>query len=145
MSEPVPSTWSWREEPVLRTVVRLYDETLSPIAIGEVEAELPDLSHDDIQRGAHALATAGYFDTMGAHGLRVLRIGAVSERARRESGQWPAAEATDRLLDALREAAESGTTEEVRSRARRAFDALSGAGRDIAVGVTTAVLTGQVT
>jgi hypothetical protein len=59
-------------------------------------------------------------------------------------GLWPTPDtAADRLLAALGQAADRATDPEQKTRLRRTAELLRDAGRDITVGVATAVLTGQ--
>jgi hypothetical protein len=68
---------------------------------------------------------------------------AVSERARRELGAWPSAEAlVDALAAAFAQAAEAEEEPAKKSRLRAVADGLGGAARDIAVGVAIKQLGG---
>lgn len=79
-------------------------------------------------------------------GRSVAGVAEISREAQRLVGAWPSPEtATDRLIAALEKIAVSSDNEDERTRARRVLDAFAGSGRQIAVGVATAVVTGQVT
>jgi len=63
-----------------------------------------------------------------------LTLTGVTERARRETGQWPTPEAwVDRLVEALERAADEEPDEEKRSLPRRTAVVIGGMARDIAV------------
>lgn len=135
MIEPLADTWHSRDLPVLRTVVRMYDEELRPIAAGEVMAET-GLTDRDITRAGMALRQAGLVDVMIAVGPAVLRFGSVTAEARRLAGSWPSPDnIADRLLAALADIAEHGSDELTKSRARKAAEALGGFSRDTLIAV----------
>jgi hypothetical protein len=65
----------------------------------------------------------------------------VSERARRELGTWPSADAMlQQLIEALRKAEAEESRPEEKGKIRTALEYLGGAGRDIAVQVIAARL-----
>lgn len=69
----------------------------------------------------------------------------ITPRALQAVGTWPSPEQlVDRLLEALADAAEHAGTDEERSRARRALDALRSAGRDVLVNAAGGALGGAV-
>lgn len=144
MTEPLPDTWNSRELPVLRAVVRLYDETMQVVSVQDVERET-GLSRADVQRAGTALDTAGLLTVKGSWQVKVMHLGRPSAEARRLAGSWPTPESgADRLIAALRELAEHGTEDE-RTRAQKLLDGFTDAGRQIAVSVAAAIITGQVT
>jgi len=136
MTEPLPDTWHSRDLPVLRTVVRLWDEQLLPLQTSEIERALPDLDPADIERALVALRSAGLIEGKGAWGAQILRVSDPTAEARRLSGAWPSADSiADRLLAALEDIAEYGSDEATKSKARKALDGLGGFSRDVLVGV----------
>lgn len=144
MTEPLPDTWYARDLPVLRVVVRLYDETMRPVRINVVEEET-GLSRQDVQRAGIALVSGGLVTTSGASQMKVLMFGGVTAEARRLAGSWPSPEtAADRIVEALEQIAENTDNEDTRTRARKILDGFAGSGRQIAVGVGTAVINGQI-
>jgi hypothetical protein len=69
----------------------------------------------------------------------------IAAKGQREVGQWPSPDtAADRLLATLETAVEKAPTEEAKSRAKRALEAVRGAGRDFLVDVASGVVTGQI-
>jgi hypothetical protein len=69
----------------------------------------------------------------------------VTADARRLAGLWPTPDtAADRIVIALELLVANAKTDEDRSRARKALEALGGAGRDPSVAVAAAAITGQV-
>lgn len=70
-----------------------------------------------------------------------IRLTNVTERARREAGQWPTPEAlVSRMVAALNEAADAELDPERKSKLKSAALALGGVGRDLAVQVAATVI-----
>jgi hypothetical protein len=68
----------------------------------------------------------------------------ISGEARRLTGLWPSpGTAADRLLAALDDAIRRAATPDERTRLEKMREGAAGVGRDLLVGVTTAMLTGQ--
>jgi len=138
MNKPLADTWHSRDLLVLRAVVRVYDQTLEPVDVEEVE-EATELSEDDVQRAGVALGRAALVDTNGAWGKHVMEFVSVSAEARRLAGQWPSAESiADRFLAELEDLAAHGPDDVVKSKARKALDALGSLTRDTLVSVAGA-------
>jgi hypothetical protein len=77
-----------------------------------------------------------------ARGPSGCSIAGVTDEARRAVGQWPSAEVwVDRLVEALREAAEREPDPERRGRLRAMAEGLGGFARDVAVGVLSGGIT----
>jgi hypothetical protein len=145
MSEPLPDTWHRRDLPVLRAVVRRYDETGEPVKIKTVVDDT-GLAAEDVQRAARALADAYLVDTWKLHGGYAAFFKKVSAEARQLAGSWPSPDnGADRLIAALEKLVREAPTEDERTRAQKVLDFFTGAGRDIAVSVATSVITGAVT
>lgn len=143
--ESLPDTWHTRDLPVLRAIVKQYDATTQTVPHQDIEAAT-GFDYADVQRACIALDRAGYVDTTGSLQTRARRIGNPSAEARRLTGQWPTPEsAADRMLAALEQIAENGTTEDERSGARKVLDGFSNAGRQVAISVAGAVITGGLT
>lgn len=145
MTQPLSDTWLSRELPVLRLVVAALDERPGwPAEVEEIEHGMDDA---DFARAVQRLEHGGYLVAEWATMLgstELMAVTSVTKPALEATGAWPTSDvAADRLLTALKELADGGRTDDVRSRARRALDAMSGAGRDIAVGVATAAIGGQ--
>lgn len=142
MTTLLDDTWTSRDFPVLRELVRLMDEQpVGGVRCGQVESALPDLDPADIQRAAVNLGRASLIDLRGASGKRFLFCTDVSERALRLTGLWPDEQAAaDHLLWVLEQKATSETaTPEERSRWAKIRDSVGHAGRDIAVELAAAV------
>lgn len=106
--------------------------------------EVAELTERQVEGATRRLRDGGLLEGRGiaeaSHPLVVLRV---SAHALQLVGAWPSAEQlVDRLLDALAEAAEHGETDDERSRARRALDALRSAGRDVLVNAAGGALGG---
>jgi hypothetical protein len=140
------STWERRDLPVLDAVVRYFEErdAMDPhIPNVRTFAEITGLPVEQVYRAARSLAPSylsveGWFsDDLGA-----LSITQVTDQARRVVGQWPSPEVwVDRLVEALREAAEREPDPERRGRLRAMAEGLGGFARDIAVGVLSGGIT----
>lgn len=138
MTEPLDDTWHSRDLPVLRIVVKLYDETMRPVRVSAVE-ESTGLSRADVQRAGVALGAAGLVTTSGAAQLKVMMFGGVTAQARQLTGAWPSAESiADRLLATLEDLAEHAGDDVTKSKARRALDGLGSLTRDTLVSVAGA-------
>jgi hypothetical protein len=127
----LPSTWASRDLPLLTAALRRLDA-------GEGFPDFGDLEHDtglnreQLWAGLNALKTAEppYVLVEGPV------VVAVSERARRELGTWPAPDSlVDALAAAFAQAAEAEKEPEKKQRLRAVADGLGGALRDIAVAV----------
>jgi hypothetical protein len=141
MTEKLNPRYADRDFPVLREIVRLMDESIEGgVRSSQVEAALPALQAEDIQRAAANLARAGLIDIRGASGVPFLHATNVSERALRMTGLWPDEQAAgDALLWVLEQkVADSSTTEE-RTRWEKIRDSFGSAGRDFAVDLAAAL------
>lgn len=144
MTEPLADTWNNRDLPVLRTVVAYLDQNPGDALRAIAVANETGLTEQDVERAGTALRDAGLVQVQGAAELNVIFFHGISAEARRVAGSWPTSEtATERLIAALEHLAVHGDTEDARSRARKILDGFAGAGHQIAIGVTTAVITGQ--
>lgn len=109
-----------------------------------IEAET-GLDSTQVEIAVNALESAGLVDA-AYFGGGVQHVKRVSGDARRAVQSWPTPETgVDRLIAALEDIADNSEDEDQRTRARKALDALTGAGKQIAVSVTSAVITGQIT
>lgn len=146
MSEPLPDTWHTRDLPVLRTAVEYIDQHGEDAPLHHL-VERTGLTEDDVIRAIRALdagdfITAAAIKTWGPDLIDGVR--SVTRSAYELAGAWPTPEtAADRMIAALEQIAENGTEEE-KNRARKILDAFTGAGMQIATGVATAMITGQV-
>ncbi len=141
MTEPLPDTWHSRDLPVLRTIVRLCDESQSGSTTGSaLAAALPEMGLADVDRAVRALDHAEMFRTVSRRGDgSVSVIGGPTGRARELSGAWPSPDSiADKLLAALEDIAEYGSDEVTKTKARKALDGLGGFSRDVLVSVVGA-------
>lgn len=138
-------TWHNRDLPVLDAAVTGVDE--DQFVDDSTIVRATGLSEEDVQRALRALAS----DNLIKHGPvladgSITLVTGVSGRARRAVGAWPTPEtAADRMIAALEQIAANTDDEDTRSRVRKILEGLGGSGRQIAVGVGTAIITGQVT
>jgi len=143
-SQPNADTWNSRDLPVLRVAVQGVDaEPVIGITFTEV-AEHTGLSLDDVYRSAKAMESAGLVGLREVMGTGHSRINEVDGRARVIAGQWPSEETGfDRMIAALEAIAANSEDPDTRTRARKILEGFAGAGKTIGIGVTTAVITGQ--
>lgn len=140
MTEQLPDVWANRDFVVLRELCRRFDERRQFIDLDTI-AEATGLNTNDVERAARNLERDGLV-TIGS-GLGIL-FSDVSADAFRLVGLWPTPEtALDRMITALEQLAERGETEDDRSRARKILDNLRGASTQVAIGVATAAINGQ--
>lgn len=151
-----PDTWYRRDLPVLREVVRHFDESpgrhfrLAEITQA-VNTDSDGESWDDATIGRalavlerNALLTMFWTERVG--GRRIAGVSEIAGKAHRLVGAWPTPESgADRLIAALERIAENTDDADERGRAQRVLEAFAGSGRQIAVGVATAIATGQLT
>ena len=140
------STWEPRDLLVLDVVVRHYDE--HPQGQGVMltcpqVASLVGLDPTDVYRALKVLEPSYVRLAEGwGRGPGGCSIQGVTDQARRAVGQWPSAEVwVDRLVQALREAAEREPDPERRGRLRAMAEGLGGFARDVAVGVLSGGIT----
>jgi len=142
----VESTWEARDLPVLDAAVRYVDDNgPMPGPYGHHLAELTGLPMDDVARAMDAL-DGEYIEvtTNIGPGPERWRVSAVSPDARRVVGQWPTPEAlADRILAALRDAAENEADPGRRGRLRHLADAATDAGSGLLTKVIAEVIARQ--
>lgn len=134
------STWEPRDLPVLDAVVRYFDEHPQGVMLRcEEVANLAGRDATDVYR---ALKTLEPTYVRLAPGLGSPSVRGVTDQARRMVGQWPSPEVwVDRLVQALREAAEREPDPERQGRLRAMAEGLGGFARDVAVGVLSGGIT----
>jgi hypothetical protein len=139
-------TWSSRELPILRSLLRRFDAGEPMVDHETIRAEL-EMPGPQMRAAVTALhdAEPPYIEVMLAGGWGDWRAGGavsrVYERTRRELGSWPSAPAlVDRLAAAIAEAADQEQEPERKSRLRATADTLGGMARDLAVDVLAARL-----
>lgn len=102
--------------------------------VASVCEALPTLSEEDVQRAAANLVRADLISTIGSMQLKHIHVRDVSERALRITGLWPDEEqAADQLLWVLEQKITAAVTTDERNRWKKIREAVSIAGRDIAV------------
>lgn len=134
------STWEPRDLPVLDAVVRYFDEHPQGVMLRcEEVAELTGRDATDVYRALKSLEPT-YVRL--APGLGSPSVRGVTDQARRMVGQWPSPEVwVDRLVQALREAAEREADPERQGRLSVMAEGLGGFARDVAVGVLSGGIT----
>jgi hypothetical protein len=138
------STWEPRDLPVLDAVVRYFDEHPQGVMLSCKEvADLAGRDPTDVYRALKILQPTYLRLAEGlGHGPTSSSVRGVTDEARRAVGQWPSAEMwVDRLVAALREAAEREPDPERRGRLRAMAEGLGGFARDVAVGVLSGGIT----
>ncbi len=141
--QPLPDTWYSRDFLVLREVARRVESGES-LQAGDIAREL-GMDWLVVGKAGSRLKDDGYLTAGEAMGRGVTRFIDVTAKGRREVGQWPNPDvAADRLVAALQAAVEKAPTEEAKGKARRALEAVTGAGRDFLIDVASGVVTGQI-
>lgn len=144
MSEPLPDTWHQRDLPVLRAVVRRYDEDGDHIGIKAVVDDT-GLSFEDVQRAARALADAYLVETWKVADGSAAFFQKVSAEARQLAGSWPTAEnVADRLIASLEQQISDAPNDEQRGKLRTAVNAIKDLSRQVIVRVGTDIVSGQI-
>jgi hypothetical protein len=139
------STWEQRDLPVLDAVVRYFDEHagMSFPQVSDI-AEITGRDPKEVYRALKALdgTYVELQEYLAGDNPNPHTVMAVSEEARRAVGQWPSPELwADRIIQALREAAEREPDPAKRSRLRATAEGLAGFGRDVLVGVLSGGIT----
>jgi hypothetical protein len=140
----VESSWESRDLPVLDAVVRYLDEHVDAMPDVAQIAAITGRGAAEVHRALRAME--GRFievDDRSADGhpdfYFVVRVTA---EARQAVGQWPSPDVwVDRLVQALREAAEQESDPEKKTRLRAMAEGLGGFARDVAVGVLSGGIT----
>lgn len=142
----IENLWTSADLPTLQAVAELAQSHKGHLAAGQVAA-VTGLDLDTTLEALERLLKAGYIDAQALHGDNrtvAVIIGGMTERGLREVGAWPSTEvAADRLIAALDALVANASTPDERTRWQRVRDGIAGAGRDVTVGLATAVLTGQ--
>jgi hypothetical protein len=142
----VEDTWARRDLPILLAAYRRVEAGEQSVGqLEELRQEL-GLTVLEFRGGLAALADAEppYIELELGGGWSGEKAGGgwvsgVSERARRELGAWPSADAlVDQFAAALRRAADDEPEPERKGRLRQAADVLGGMARDEAVSVVSA-------
>jgi hypothetical protein len=137
------STWELRDLPVLDAVVRYFDEH-DGAEIPDVEtfAKLTGMDPTQVARAVRALSPRFIKTQASLGGLMDVAVMGVTDEARQAVGQWPSPEVlVERLVQALREAAEYEPDPERRGHLRALAEGLGGFARDVAVGVLSGGIT----
>jgi hypothetical protein len=134
----VESTWQSREFPVLKAMVEALEEHLDSEARLEELAERSGLPLTDVDRATRKLwvARPRYFQGIAVEDETIpIAVTSVTERALRETGQWPDPESLVRsLIDALQKAAETEADPDQKSRLTQAAETLKGIALQMAIG-----------
>jgi DNA-binding transcriptional MocR family regulator len=147
MTERLDDVWNSRDYPVLMEVARILDQPGPAVPRIRQVAAATGLSEADVTAAGVALERRGLV-TLGAKsaGGSFAWFTDISGSAYLLTGLHPDGDdAFSRLISALTQAAELTADPDEKSRIRRAVDGLLGISRDISVGITTAVITAQVT
>jgi hypothetical protein len=137
------STWELRDLPVLDAVVRYFDEH-DGAEIPDVEtfAKLTGMDPTQVARAVRVLSPRFIKTQASLGGLMDVAVMGVTDEARQAVGQWPSPEVlVERLVQALREAAEHEPDPERKGHLRALAEGLGGFARDVAVGVLSGGIT----
>lgn len=149
MAEPLPDTWHNRDLPVLREAVKRIDAAPRDKPTVHDFATALNIDEETTRRSLTALERDGLvtliWEQRAAVRRRIRSVADVSADAYRKAGAWPTPESgADRLIAALEHIAANTNDEDERTRAQKILDGFAGSGRQIAVGVATAIINGQV-
>jgi hypothetical protein len=142
----VRSTWQSRDLPVLNAIVEAIGEQLGAQIRPPEIAERTGLELADVEKALAALwlADPAYLDGFAPEeAVYPVLVTAVTERALRETEQWPSGTGiVDALVEAFQREADMELEPERKSRLLSIVNGLSGFARDVAVGVVSAKLSG---
>jgi hypothetical protein len=141
----VEPTWQSRDFPVLCAIVEAMEEHPGSEARLEEIAQRSGLGRADVDKAIVKLwaARPPYFEAITVEETHPIAVTSVTERALRETEQWPnPASIVDELIAAFSRAADSEQEPERKSRFRTIANGLSGFARDVAVGVISNKLSG---
>lgn len=143
----IEDTWSTRDLPVLKVIVELADQGESSVEPAEIQRRT-GLSAQQVQVALAALddedpsliSIIGH--TRGDGTREIYAAQQPTGEARRRVGSWPTPEGlADRLIAALKEAAEAETDPERKTKWETVAGFLSGVGQGVLIGVLTKALT----
>lgn len=139
------NTWANRDFPVLDYIVKTLDDPNVDFVYGtQIAAEL-NLESGKVVSAFDALESDGYITLAKAGSPINWAAQKVSGDARRVVGQWPNAEKTiDALIKGIETAASQTSDPEQQGRLRKTAEALRTFARDVAVRVTSNIISGQV-
>jgi hypothetical protein len=144
MAELLDDTWHRRERPFLLEAARRLEATPRDPIWGHEIAHSLQMTDTDAAACLARLGAAGYVELLNVD--QFVGITNISEDAAREVGLWPTADvAADRLIAALEAAIKRTDEPEQKTRLQKIRDGFAGAGRDVAVSIAGAVITGQIT
>ena len=142
----VRSTWFDRDLPVLETVVTIFEEKggQGVVTVRQI-AERTGMDPQQVFSALLAMQDV-YVNLQLAIAIKdpnLQRVTGVTPGARIATGQWPSPESfADRLVKALETASEEAADGSEKTMLRRAYEALSGMGRDVLVSVVSAAASG---
>jgi len=139
-------TWSNRDLPVLRTIVRGYDdEGVSPDT--DAITQSTGLSEDDVKRAIRALEQEDppyLLNVLWGGANNIWSSGTPTGHARRAVGSWPTAESlATRIVDGLAEAASQEDDAETANWLRKTAQYLGAAGRDVGINIAATMINRQ--
>jgi hypothetical protein len=134
----VESTWLSRELPVLKAIVEAMEEHPDSEARLAELAQRSGLPLPDVDRAMKMLwvARPRYFEGIAVEAETIpVCVTSVTERALRETGQWPDPESLVRsLIEALNTAAEAEADPDQKSRIMQVAETLKGIALQVAIG-----------
>jgi hypothetical protein len=145
------NTWPIYERPILEAIHRLEDNgTLRQRGIElapDFAAELK-LDEGKVRRTIAALIDAKYLTGEDVTGMRdpdpIFMVTGLTERGRREVGQWPSEDSVAALLAALDKRIDETPDPVEKSKLQKMRDAAASMARDVLVGVLTDVARGSI-
>jgi hypothetical protein len=142
LTDKEDDVWTTRDFPVLREVVRRFDRGDNTVWGQDVAAAL-SMSPEDVARSARALRRRGLVEALIPLQGPAVQFSDVSGDAYLYTGLHPDGnDLTERLISALRQAADQVDDPKEKTRLQRAAKALGEVTKSVASGVITAAITG---
>lgn len=138
--------WHSRDLPVLRALVRQFDGQRGIIVTAKAIVDEVGLDAVEATAAVNNLVRGSYVVTANVWTNDDFMVTDVTDRALYATQVWPTPQTgLDRMIAALETIADNtDEDDDTRTRARKALDALTGAGKHIGLAVATAYATGQV-
>jgi DNA-binding Lrp family transcriptional regulator len=145
--DPLPDAYATRDLPVLVEAARILDSEAGMYGcrLSELVAAT-GLPERHVELALRALEADRLLEVHWMHPREASRVSGLTGDARRAVKLWPTPEsALDRMIAALQTIADNtDEDEDTRGRARTILDSFKGAGREVAIAVVGAAISGQI-
>jgi hypothetical protein len=138
--DKLDDVWTSRDYPMLLELARRFENGTRYEMSPQLAKDL-DQPQDEVIRSLTALRRRGLINTKELTSAGPVAVTDINGAAYLITGLHPDGDdALSGLISALRQAADESGDEDERGRLRKAADALAGVGRDLGVGLMTAVI-----